>query len=340
MKQYTLLVTVVAIAQTSFAQTSDSAKIFYQKGVVENEAKHYLVAANYFDKAIKLDPKYTAAYQANGYTSLEMNKQDAAIRNFSKLYELEPSNTAAIKELTELYFTYHQYNKAVEFAKKCMDCPNAEKIIAMASYKQEDYATAIKGLTNVIAKNPLDAEATYTIGRSYLDMEQYTKAVPFYTKAVELDATKYHWMNELGLLYYNLNDFAHAKTYFLKAVESGYPVNNDFNENLSYAYIFSGEFEKGEKMLLDILAKKPGNKDILRDIAEASYKQKMYDKSLDYCQQLMTLDDKDGKALYQAGLCFIKKGYKEKGQNMCDAAIKIDPSLSGLRAKQDGGMGL
>ena len=66
----------------------------------------------------------------------------------------------------------------------------------------------------------------------------------------------------------------------------------------------------------------------------------MYDKSLDYCQQLMTLDDKDGKALYQAGLCFIKKGSKEKGQNMCDAAIKMDPSLSGLRTKQDGGMGL
>lgn len=340
MKHYSLLLVVIATGQTLSAQNTDSAKAYYQKGMAEKDARHYLVAAGYFDKAIQFDARYTAAYEANGYTNLAMNKQDNAVRNFSKLYDLEPSNNNAIKELTDLYFNYHQYNKAAIFAKKCSDCANAERIMAMCSYYQEDYAGATKGLTNVIAKNPADAEANYTLGRSYLEMEQYTKAVPFYTKSIELDATRNSWMNELGLLYYTLNDFQQAKISFLKAVDAGYPVTNDFNENLGYAYIFSGEFDKGEKLLLDILAKKPGNKDILRDIAEASYKQKMYDKSLDYCQQLMTLDDKDGKALYQAGLCFIKKGAKEKGQTMCDAAIKLDPSLSGLRTKQDQGMGL
>lgn len=340
MKNSIVSIAFVALSSLVFGQNTDSAKIYYQKGIAEKEAKRFLVAGNYFDKAIHFDSKYAAAYQENGYANLAMSKPDIAIRNFSTLYELEPANKAAIKELTDLYYSYHQYAKAIEFANKCIGCANAERVLAMSSYKKEDYATAIKGLTNVIAKDATDAEATYTIGRSYLDMEQYTKAVPFYTKAIELDATKNSWMNELGLLYYNLNDFQHSKTYFLKAAESGYAVNNDFNENLGYACIYSGEFEKGEKLLLDILAKKPGNKDILRDIAEASYKQKLYDKCLDYCQQLLVLDDKDGKALYQAGLCFIKKGAKEKGQNMCDAAIKMDPSLSGLRTKQDGGMGL
>ena len=340
MKNYTLLFALVANAHTVFAQNMDSAKIYYQKGIDQKEVKHFLVAAGYFDKAIHFDSKYAAAYQENGYANLAMHKPDIAIRNFSALYELDPTSKAAIKELTDLYYSYHQYEKAIEFANKCIGCANAERVLAMSSYKKEDYAAAIKGLTNVIAKDVTDAEATYTIGRSYLDMEQYTKAVPFYTKAIELDTTKNSWMNELGLLYYNLNNFQHSKTYFLTAVEHGYVANNDFNENLGYAYIYSGEFEKGEKILLDILAKKPGNKDILRDIAEASYKQKLYDKSLDYCQQLLALNDKDGKALYQAGLCFIKKGAKEKGQNMCDTAIKIDPSLAGMRTKQDGGMGL
>ncbi|MBC7424846.1 MAG: tetratricopeptide repeat protein, partial [Ferruginibacter sp.] len=79
---------------------------------------------------------------------------------------------------------------------------------------------------------------------------------------------------------------------------------------------------------------------ILRDIAEAYFSQKMYDKSLAYCQQLLEADPKDGKALYQAGLCFQKKGQKEKGQSMCDDAIKLDPSLTSLKQKMDGGMGL
>ena len=98
--------------------------------------------------------------------------------------------------------------------------------------------------------------------------------------------------------------------------------------------------KKGEKLLLSILAKKPGNKDILRDIAEACYKQKNFDRSLDYCRQLIELDANDAKALYQAGLCFQQKGQKKKGQSMCDNAIKMDPSLSGLRQKNDGGIGL
>jgi tetratricopeptide (TPR) repeat protein len=310
MKNLTLLIACVTFGNTVFSQNSDSAKLYYQKAIVEKEAKRYLVASNYLDKAIDFDTKYKEAYLENGYVNLAMRKTDVAKGHFTKLYELDPGNKAAIKELTDLYYSYHQYEKAIEFANKCVGFENAERIIAMSSYKQEDYATAVKGLLNVIAKNPADAEANYTLGRCFLDMEQYTKAVPYYNKAVQLDATKNVWMNELGLLYYNLNDFKNAKTFFLKALENGYPASNDFNENLGYAYIYSGEFEKGEKLLLAILAKKPGNKDILRDIAEAYYQQKMYDKSLDFCQQLITLDAKDAKALYQAGSFFIKSSPK------------------------------
>ena len=74
---------------------------------------------------------------------------------------------------------------------------------------------------------------------------------------------------------------------------------------------------------------------MLRDIAEVLYKQKQYDKSLAYCQRLMEIDMKDGKALYQAGLNFQRKGEKDRGQQMCDKAIELDPSLDGLRRKKE-----
>jgi hypothetical protein len=47
MKNYTLLFALVAIAHTLFAQNMDSAKIYYQKGIDEKEAKHFLAAAGY-----------------------------------------------------------------------------------------------------------------------------------------------------------------------------------------------------------------------------------------------------------------------------------------------------
>src|SRR5690606_30434084 len=121
--------------------------------------------------------------------------------------------------------------------------------------------------------------------------------------------------------------------YINMAGENGYRQSNDFNENLGYAYLYCGEFEKGEKLLMDLWAR-TNRKEIFRDIAEACYKQTKYDKSLEYCQKLMEMDMQDAKALYQAGLCFQKKGEKSRGQQMCDKAIDMDPSLASMRQKK------
>ena len=325
---------LILLSTTSFSQT-DSSVFYFQKGIEEKTAKRYLVASKNFDKAIKLNPANTAAYVENGYVNLEMRKNDAAIANFTKANELEPANNAPINELMNLYFTYRQYAKAVSFAQKCTNCANAEKVIAMSYYFQEDYGKAEKALLALIAKNPGDAEAHYNLGRSYVEMEQEKKGMLYYEKAVQIDTARSAWLFELGFMNYNSNNFKNAVIYFNKAANNGFTQSNDFNENLGYAYIYSGEFEKGEKILLDMMAKKPGNKDMLRDIAQAYYDRKLYDKTLEFCQKLLELDANDAKALYQAGMCFQKKGQKDRGQAMCDKAIQLDPSLAKMRRKQE-----
>ena len=322
-----------------FAQNKDSSDYYFQKGIEFKSGKLNLQASNSFDKAIQFNPKYVAAYLENGYVSLEMRKTDKAMGNFVKVLELDPTNNVAIKELMELYYNYRQFIKAKELAIKCIGCIVADKIMAMCNYQNEDYAIAANGFKIYLAKNPTDADATYTLARCYLDMEDYKNALPIYNKAVLLDPAKNNWSYELGLLYYNQNDFKNAVVFFNKAAEKGYPQKSDFKENLGYAYIYSGQFEQGEKLLLDLLSKKPNNKEMIRDIAEAYYNGKLYDKSLSFCKQLMEMDMKDGKALYQAGLCFQKMGQKDKGQAMCDKAIEYDPSLASMRQKQMG-MGL
>jgi tetratricopeptide (TPR) repeat protein len=316
------------------AQATDSSVFYYNKGVDEKAAKRWLVASAAFDKAIKLNPKYTAAYLENGYVNLEMRRTDNAKNNFEKVYGLDPNNAAAGKELMDLYFGYHQYQQAIDFAQKCTACPNAQKMIALSYFKLEDYNNAEKLLLKLVKQNPTDAELVYTLGRTYLEMELEAKAIPYYTKAIQLDDSHGAWSQELGLLYYNNQKFKDAVVCFNKAAEKGFTQSLDFKENLGYAYIYSGDFEKGETILLSIAEKKRGSKDILRDLAQAYYDQKMYDKALDFCQRLMEMDMKDAKALYQAGLCFQKKGQKERGQQMCDKAIELDPSLNALRQKK------
>lgn len=334
MKKTTIAAIGITMAYlNSSAQSTDSAEVYFQKGIEEKTAKRFLQASKHFDKAIQFRANFKEAYLENGYVNLEMRKTDIAKMHFTKVYEMDPANTVAIKELMELCYNYRQFAKAAELANKCKGCEGTDKIIGMSAYQQEDYGVAIKMLGTYLAKNPTDAEATYTMARSHLDMEDYKGAVPYYNKAVALDGERNSWMYELGLLYYNNDDFKNAVVYFNKAAEKGYNRSNDFNENLGYAYIYSGNFEEGEKLLLQILERKPNNKELLRDMAEAYYKTNNLSRSLHYCQKLMEMDMKDGKALYQAGLCFQKMGQKDKGQAMCDKAIEMDPSLNNLRQK-------
>ena len=330
---FTLL--LVLISCTAFSESLDSSFYYFEKGMEEKAARRYLVAAKNFDNAIKLNPNYTAAYIESGLVNKEMRRTDAAKQNFTKAFELDNNNEVAIKELMELYFSYRQFQNAIDFAQKCKTCDNKDRVIGMSYFQMEDYGKAEKILLNLIAKNPLDAEATYTLARTYLEMGLEGKAIPYYVKAIQLDGTKSKWHFELGLLYYNNDNYKNAVASFTKAADNGFIRSNDFNENLGFSYIYSGEFDKGENLIAEIIARKPGDKEILRDVAQAFYDRKMYDRCLNYCQKLMEMDMKDGKALYQAGLCFQKKGETSKGQQMCDKAIELDPALASLRKKKE-----
>jgi tetratricopeptide (TPR) repeat protein len=336
------ILTLVSIFVTSSiaAQTVDSAQYFYDKGMENATAKLYSKAAKDFEKAISLNPKFTAAYLQSGYINQAMYKNSAAITSFTKVQELEPDNAAATKELMELYYNYRQYTKAVELAQKCKDCSNAEKIIALSYYQQEDYAKAEKALLKVFAANDKDATLAYSLGRTYMELENQKGLIDYYEKAITIDTTKGSWMNELAVIYFSAGNFRKAVVNFNKAAAAGFQQSNDFNENLGFAYLYSGEFDKGEKLIQGILERKPGNKELIRDVADAFYQGKQFDKSLGYLQKLLEADANDAKALYQAGQCFIKKGEKDRGQAMCDKAIEIDPTLSKMKRQQSFGAGL
>jgi tetratricopeptide (TPR) repeat protein len=331
MKKIFTIFTFFAVTNSFAAISSDSAEFYFKKGMDEKTAKHYLVASTYFEKAITFDKSYTEAYIQNGHVNNFLRKTDKVKTNFLKAYELQPSNTEVIKELSTVYFDFRQWDKAIEFAKKCPSCENSSRILGIANFKKENYAEAERFLMAALTKNPADAEANYTLAKNYIEVEMERKAVPYFVRAVELNPEKPAWAYELGLLYFSQNHYKEAVSTYELAVKNGYTVNNDYNENYGYALIYSGQFAKGEEKILEIFKRK-GNKEILRELAQILYAQKQYDRTLDYCQKLLEIDPRDGKALYQAGLSFIKLGKKDRGENMCNKAIELDPSLAGKKS--------
>jgi tetratricopeptide (TPR) repeat protein len=340
MKNFILAIFSLLFSCCLFSQDKDSAQYYYKKGLEEKSARLFAVAGKSFDKATLFDPNLAEAYIENGNVNMEMRRVDASLGNFARAYELQPSNGDLIKKLAGLYFDNRQFQKAIDMSQKCNDCPEAFHIMGMSYYNLEDYGRAESSLLKAINKDDKDADAAYTLGRTYLELENEKKAIPQYQHAIALEPDKNVWIYELGLIYYSQEDYSNALKYINMAGEKGYNKTNDYNENLGFAQVYTGDAGNGMKTLNSVLDKKPNNRELINNIAYAMYETKRYDDALTYYQKLLELNTNDASSLFMAGMAFQKKGEKEKGQKLCDKAIEMDPSLAKNRQKKDGPIGL
>lgn len=326
-----LMLVAVLCTVSTYAQKADSSRYYFEKGNIEFDQRKFLLASQYFIKASEFDPGNVDAIAKCAEAYKEMRKLNLAVEQYEKLLSLQPSNAKAIEELTNLYFSFRQFDKAVQMANKCQSCTNREKIIGMSYYNREEYDMAEKNLLNYLQKYPKDAEANYYLGQTYFFMEMDKKALPFLESAVAYDDSKANWHYDLALVLYNSQQYDKSAKAYEKAIEKGMKTSLELMEQLGYSYLMAGNYDKGEEMIMKIFSRKPGSKDLLRDVSILLYKRQQFDRSLFYCQKLLESDQNDGKALYQAGLNFIKKGQKDRGESMCDKAISLDPSLAKLR---------
>ncbi len=75
-------------------------------------------------------------------------------------------------------------------AQKCNSCPDADRIMGMSYYNLEDYGKAQTLLQKAVAKNDKDGEAAYTLGRTYLELENEKNAIQLYQKAISIEPDK------------------------------------------------------------------------------------------------------------------------------------------------------
>jgi tetratricopeptide (TPR) repeat protein len=324
------------LSVASFAQT-DSAAYYFQKGNESKNARLFLVASQQYKKAIELNPANTDAQRELGNVSVEMRKYPDAIQAFAEVVKKLPNDPVAVENLTSLYFWTRKWNEAIEKGKKMQELKigkDVNYIIGKSFYELEDYGQSYSYLQAAAKEDTANADIPYTIGRSFVEMSNYRSAAPFFVKAVQLDSSKARWVYECALNYAAIPDDKDAVKYYLLAEQRGYKTDNDYFENLSVSYQGLGQMDKCIELLKKVLAKKPADLDLLNTIADVHYKIGKYQDAIDYWDRILEFDKQNAKALYMIGLSYQKKGDKAKGIQLCDQAIKMDPSLSNLKQKK------
>ena len=327
----------------SYAQSLDSSSYFFQKGMEEKNARKYREAEKNFVKAHHQAPDNfeILVELANAY--IAQNRYAEAREKYLRADQLKSNDGAVTENLATLSFNLRKWDDAIKYAEKSQRLqPNkpVSYIIGKSYYEQENYGEAVKYLQIAAKEEPARAEIPYILGRSYLDMSNYKQSAGFFEKAISLDSSKVNWIYEAGLVFYAIPDYKKSLTYIELAGAKGYKKSNDYLENLGNAYINVKEYDKGIEVLKEVMKRKPSDQELIYQVAQAYFKAKKYQEAIDTWDIVLGLDKTNANVLYMIGLSYQKKGEKAKGQQLCDKAIEMDPSLNSLRQKQDMGMGL
>ncbi|MCW3073958.1 MAG: hypothetical protein JWP69_1027 [Flaviaesturariibacter sp.] len=337
MRTIILTMATVCICAVASAQVPDAA-MYLQRGLQEKSKGRLMVAYKQFDSAY-MQSKTDKAIVAELANSLfELRRYGPAREKYMELEKLGGADAAVYNQLMTLSFNMRQFPDAIKYAelyKKADPSAKTAYYIGKAHYDQENYGDALKYLDAASKEDPANAEIPYMVARAYSDMNNHKMAMPYFHKALELQPKNSRWMYEIGLIYYAMNDDANSIKYMEMAAENGYKKDNEYLENLAIGYLNTKQTDKGLDILLEALKRRPADMNLLNMIAEANYDAKRYDKAIEYWDQVLAMDKTSAVSLFMIGLSYQKKGEKAKGQDLCDKAIQMDPSLAKNRQKME-----
>jgi len=100
--------------------------------------------------------------------------------------------------------------------------PEVHNSLALAYFAKKDYQLALKEAQTAVHLAPDYSDANNTLGKMYVDMGRYDQGLPYLLKAANnpLYRDAYKSLTNLGILFYRKGDFAHAATYFSKAIDA------------------------------------------------------------------------------------------------------------------------
>lgn len=343
MKKLTLLFLMVfVIFGIQARELDDSVKVLLKKAKIEQDAGRHKMALEYLQMAVAVDPNLIEAQKSLGIQAAELRQYDVAKQAFLKVLSSQPNDEIALENVLQISFNFRKWEEAIQYGKRLTALNRGKRVnymIGKSYYELEDFGQSFKYLEAAMTEEPGNIEIPTMFARGLTDMSNFKAAARYYVEALKIDSNNNGLLNELAMTYSAMNDEKTAVVYYEKAMEKGYRVDNNFVENLSNSYIAAGMPDKGINMLLKLLEKRPGDIDLLNNVADNFYKLGNYKEAINYWDKVLYLDREEARALYMIGMCYIKMGDKSKGATLCNKAIDMDPSLKQYRSMKGGPFG-
>ena len=330
---------VAARAESVYANR-DSASHYMTLGKNDQDARKYATAWKYFELAARMDSRNADAQLAIAEVCLKMNRMAPAMKALEAASIIRPADYEIQWKLVQQYFNFGQHDKVISILptlySKVANPKGWAFMLGKSYHATQAYGKAIEYLQISLKTEAGNAEAAYLIGRMYVQMTNYKAAIPYYQRSFALDSTSQPSRTyEFGLVQATAGQFEDAIKTFQKALDRGFKPRDDFYMNMAYTMADAHKTGEAIKMLKELLSRRPQDLGLLDGLASVCYHGGLYKEAIRYWDDVLGIDDKNARVVYQIGTAYIKMGNEKDGQHLCDKAIEMDPTLAVLKhAKQ------
>jgi eukaryotic-like serine/threonine-protein kinase len=274
---------------------------FYLRGrnsLRVNDAKSIQAALDYFNEALKQDPKFALAYTGVAQASLRM-------------YGLTNDGFWTQKALAAAQQALQLNNKL----------PEVHSTLGSVYRATGKYSEAIAELNQAQTLAPNSDEVQWRLGSVYLAKGDMPHAIEAYQKAVNLNP--YYWINEnsLGDAYFQIGDYDKALQAF-KQVATLEPDINAGYENAGSVLVQQGKYAEAVPYLQKAVQIEPDST-AYTNIGTAYFFLKRYPEAAQSFEKAVAANPNDTQLIVNLGDAYHALGQTDKARTTYQQAISV-----------------
>lgn len=293
----------IEVLQPALQQAPEDGALMGLAGEVYMQSNDFAKAAQYFDKAAKLEPKSAGAHLGLGLSRLAAGETDRAVAELESAVQLDSGKYQADLVLVTYHLKRENYDQALKalgtLEKKQPDNPLTYNLKAAIYSGKKDFAAARKNLERALELQPTYVPAAVNLAQIDL-REKNSKAARGRLEAIlEKDKNNVQALLALANLAPQLGATPKEAIGWLERAASASPDAVQVQLLLARAYAQTDEVKRALELAQRIQGSNPENADSLDTLGSIQLAAGQKDQALATFGKLVQVQPKSPFALYR-----------------------------------------
>ena len=326
----------VEVLQPALQQAPEDGTLMGLAGEVYMQNNEFAKAAQYFDKAAKLEPKSAGAHIGLGLSRLAAGETDRALAELESAVQLDSGKYQADIILVTWHLNRGNYDQALKalgtLEKKQPDNPLTYNLKAAIYNGKKDFAAARKNLERALELQPTYVPAAVNLAQLDLREKNSKAARGRLESIVEKDKNNVQALLALANLAPRIGATPKDVINWLERAATASPGSVQLQLMLARGYAQTGEVKKALEVARRVQASNPENPESLDTLGSVQIIAGEKDQALAAFGKLVQLQPKSPLALYRLATAQALASDAEASASTLKKALSLKPDYRDAQA--------